>query len=335
MFIDNPSIGDWILPENIMEIFNASPAYDFNQNTIIESAEIAMQQSLLDFVKTSNCPGSCWDFHPSKGCYLESDIFEEKIQHSCLATGVRLEVNECVFDYAIEDGKEEKLVIGDCLLDFTMMQVEFHSEGGKNFLSMESSVEDLKSCGIVFTEDDDHLLLESTIQLSNRAAAGSELLISCSYSKTIVKSFLFDTFKIEKEQDVLSAKEEGDFSAAFELDLMGAGPKHDVFIIGSTIFAGVFYDFSATGSAEAPFEYFITNCEIQATNNDLKFPIIAENCPNPLATEYLDLQLTSELVSKMDKTFQFEAFGLAKAEAYIMTCIIEICIESCPKIDCD
>jgi len=69
-------------------------------------------------------------------------------------------------------------------------------------------------------------------------------------------------------KDVLSAKEEGDFSAAFELDLMGAGPKHDVFIIGSTIFAGVFYDFSATGSAEAPFEYFITNCEIRKSINN-------------------------------------------------------------------
>jgi hypothetical protein len=37
----------------------------------------------------------------------------------------------------------------------------------------------------------------------------------------------------------------------------------------------------------------------------------------------------------MEKTFEFEAFGLAKAEAYEMTCIIEICIDSCPTIDCD
>ena len=197
-----------MLPENLLEIFNATPAYDFNQNSIIESAEISMQQSLLDFVIASNCAGSCWDFHPSKGCFLPSDIFEDKIQHRCLATGVRLEVDECVFDYAMEDGIEDKLVIGDCLLDFTMMEVEFHSEEGRNYLSMESSVNELKSCGIAFAEDGDNLLLESSIQLSNRAAAGSELLISCQYSKTIVKSFLFDTFKLEKEQVTINSVEQ-------------------------------------------------------------------------------------------------------------------------------
>jgi hypothetical protein len=52
-------------------------------------------------------------------------------------------------------------------------------------------------------------------------------------------------------------------SAAFTLDLMGVGPKHDVFVIGSTIFAGVFYDFNGATGFAAPFEYFITDCEIR------------------------------------------------------------------------
>ncbi|CAG5109842.1 Oidioi.mRNA.OKI2018_I69.chr2.g4324.t1.cds [Oikopleura dioica] len=333
MFIDDPSVGDWILPENMLEIFNSTPAFDFNQNTIIESSEIAMQENLLSFVRKSNCPGSCWDFHPSKGCFLESDIFEEKIEHSCLASGVRIEIDECIFDHANEEGEGAKLSAGDCLLEFSKM--EMHFEDQRNFVRIELSVHDLNICGISFAEESESLILESSIHLSNEAKHDEELFIRCEYAKTVIKSFMFKTFQMENEEkETISSTETGDLSGSFALDLMGVGPKHDVFIIGSTIYGSVLYDFSETGLDEAPFQFYISDCSVGATNIDSSFPIIENNCPNALASQYLDFELTSDLLSSSDKTFQFKAFGLSGAEAYEMTCSIEICIDSCPTIIC-
>ena len=125
------------MPENILEIFNSTPAFDFNQNSIIESSEIAMQEKLLSFVKKSNCPGSCWDFHPSKGCFLEGNIFEEKIEHSCLASGVRIEIDECIFDYANGEEEGAKLSAGDCLLEFSKMEMQFEDLRNEFFILKE------------------------------------------------------------------------------------------------------------------------------------------------------------------------------------------------------
>ena len=61
-------------------------------------------------------------------------------------------------------------------------------------------------------------------------------------------------------KETISSTETGDLSGSFALDLMGVGPKHDVFIIGSTIYGSVLYDFSETGLDEAPFQFYISEC---------------------------------------------------------------------------
>ena len=46
---------------------------------------------------------------------------------------------------------------------------------------------------------------------------------------------------------------------------MGVGPKHDVFIIGSTVYGSLLYDFSETGLDEAPFQFYISECSVGKT----------------------------------------------------------------------